>query len=182
MAREYMSVRAVAAAAGVSVQAVYKWIAKGELQAEVVQISEVERRYHVPRGMADRFLRKKHQAATVPAKTGSVRGTSHLSGSGRRKNQAMTGRALLQELERNGLIGMWADRDDIGNSLAFARKLRKLASTRGYGPYKRRKEPMTGKEILESGIVGLWEDRDDIKDNLEFARQLRKRASARRRG
>ena len=38
----------------------------------------------------------------------------------------MTARHLL----RSGLVGMWADRDDIEDSLAFARRLRRQAETR----------------------------------------------------
>ena len=37
------------------------------------------------------------------------------------------------EVARSGLIGMWADRDDIGDSREFARRLRREAETRGRG-------------------------------------------------
>jgi hypothetical protein len=35
-------------------------------------------------------------------------------------------------LEAAGIIGMWAEREDIGDSLEFARKLRKQAETRDW--------------------------------------------------
>ena len=38
----------------------------------------------------------------------------------------LTARALLQ----SELVGLWADRDDIGDSLAFARRLRQQAEHR----------------------------------------------------
>ncbi len=41
-----------------------------------------------------------------------------------------TGRELLQALWANGLVGIWKDRDDIGDSSTFAGKLRKKAQTR----------------------------------------------------
>jgi hypothetical protein len=40
------------------------------------------------------------------------------------------GARLVAELTANGLIGMWADRDDIGDSVEFARRLRERAQTR----------------------------------------------------
>jgi hypothetical protein len=44
----------------------------------------------------------------------------------RQVNKPMTGRDLL----KSGLVGMWADRKDIGDSVAYARKLRTQAQTR----------------------------------------------------
>jgi hypothetical protein len=41
-----------------------------------------------------------------------------------------TGKELVELLQANGLIGMWADRTDIGDSVAFARRLRERAQTR----------------------------------------------------
>jgi len=41
-----------------------------------------------------------------------------------------TGKELVDALQANGLIGMWADRTDIGDSVAFARRLRERAQTR----------------------------------------------------
>ena len=41
-----------------------------------------------------------------------------------------TGRELLQALKATGLVGVWKDRTDIGDSSTFARKLRKKAQTR----------------------------------------------------
>lgn len=40
---------------------------------------------------------------------------------------ALTARKLLS----SGLIGMWRDREDIGDSVAYARKLRERAQLRG---------------------------------------------------
>jgi hypothetical protein len=41
--------------------------------------------------------------------------------------ESMTGADLL----KSGLVGMWAERKDIGDSLKFARELRKKAEARG---------------------------------------------------
>ncbi|HUU00433.1 MAG TPA: hypothetical protein VM425_03230 [Myxococcota bacterium] len=41
-----------------------------------------------------------------------------------------TGRELLRALRASGLVGIWKDRDAIGDSSTFARKLRKRAQTR----------------------------------------------------
>lgn len=41
-----------------------------------------------------------------------------------------TGRELLQALRASGLVGMWGDRQDIGDSSDFARKLRERAQQR----------------------------------------------------
>jgi hypothetical protein len=191
MAKQYMSVRAVAAAAGVSVQAVYKWIEKGELKAEVVRISEVEKRYRVTREAARRVLQprarapKKSAPRKVAAKTG-VRPKDKVK-------EPMTGRAILE----SGLVGLWADRDDIGDNLEFARELRRRASTRHHevdvkgllskALRKPETKPKTraGKKLVKdlrrSGLIGMWKDRDDIGDSLEFARKLRKQASTRHR-
>jgi len=40
--------------------------------------------------------------------------------------QPLTGQALLQ----SGLVGIWRDRTDIGDTLEYARELRRRASTR----------------------------------------------------
>jgi len=45
----------------------------------------------------------------------------------RQVNRPMTGKDLLN----SGVVGMWAKRKDIGNSLTYARKLRAQAQTRG---------------------------------------------------
>jgi hypothetical protein len=37
---------------------------------------------------------------------------------------------LLKVLQEEGIIGMWKDRDDIGDSVEFARKLRERATRR----------------------------------------------------
>jgi hypothetical protein len=44
-----------------------------------------------------------------------------------------TGRELLAALEVSGVIGVWADRKDIGDSVEFARQLREQAWTRPHG-------------------------------------------------
>jgi hypothetical protein len=44
----------------------------------------------------------------------------------RRVNKPMTGRDLLN----SGLVGMWAKRKDIDDSVAYARRLRTQAQTR----------------------------------------------------
>lgn len=40
-------------------------------------------------------------------------------------------RLTVGHLRRSGLIGMWQDRDDIGDSSAYARQLREQAQRRG---------------------------------------------------
>jgi hypothetical protein len=44
--------------------------------------------------------------------------------------QPSAGAELVAELKQSGLIGMWADRTDIGDSVDFARRLRERAQTR----------------------------------------------------
>jgi hypothetical protein len=44
----------------------------------------------------------------------------------RQVNKPMTGKDLL----KSGLVGMWADRKDIGDSVTYARKLRAQAQSR----------------------------------------------------
>ena len=39
---------------------------------------------------------------------------------------------LLKVLEEEGIIGMWKDRDDIGDSAEFARTLRERATKRSH--------------------------------------------------
>lgn len=43
----------------------------------------------------------------------------------------MTAAEMLKIMEEEGFIGMWKDRDDIGNSVEFARKLRERTWRRG---------------------------------------------------
>jgi hypothetical protein len=45
-------------------------------------------------------------------------------------SQPMTGREHLQQLKDSGFVGMWKDRQDIGDSTAFARRLRESVETR----------------------------------------------------
>lgn len=42
-----------------------------------------------------------------------------------------TGAELVVLLEKEGILGMWADRTDIGDSVEYARNLRREAETRG---------------------------------------------------
>lgn len=46
------------------------------------------------------------------------------------EEQPSSGQALLQALRELGLIGLWADREDIGETVEYARKLRDAASLR----------------------------------------------------
>ena len=46
----------------------------------------------------------------------------------RQVNKPMTG----QELLNSGLVGMWAKRKDIGDSVEYARKLRAQSQVRGH--------------------------------------------------
>lgn len=41
-----------------------------------------------------------------------------------------TGSELVAAIRQSGLVGMWADRDDIRDSRGFARRLRKESSNR----------------------------------------------------
>jgi hypothetical protein len=43
-----------------------------------------------------------------------------------------TAKALFEALQQDGVIGMWKDRTDITDSLAFARKLREQAQHRNW--------------------------------------------------
>jgi hypothetical protein len=43
-------------------------------------------------------------------------------------HKPLTGRDLL----KSGLVGMWSNRKDIGDSVTFARKLRTQAQSRGH--------------------------------------------------
>ena len=47
----------------------------------------------------------------------------------RSSRKPKTGAELLAILEESGLIGVWEDREDIGDSSEYARKLRKQAET-----------------------------------------------------
>jgi hypothetical protein len=44
-------------------------------------------------------------------------------------------RLTVGRLRRSGLIGMWQDREDIGDSSVYARQLREQAQQRGKAPY-----------------------------------------------
>lgn len=44
-----------------------------------------------------------------------------------------TGAELVARLKEEGILGMWANREDIGDSSEFARQLRRKAETRSDG-------------------------------------------------
>ncbi len=44
-------------------------------------------------------------------------------------------RLTVRQLRESGLIGLWKDRNDIGDSVAYARQLREQAQRRGETPY-----------------------------------------------
>ena len=53
-----------------------------------------------------------------------------------------TGTELVAAIEKSGLVGMWADRDDIRDSSKFARKLRNQGSNEQVsGAMSRASEP-----------------------------------------
>ena len=130
--QEYVSVRTMAQSAGVSVQAVYKWIEKRELPAEVVHISEYEKRYLIPRAAAAKFLSLKNGRSqkgpgrsrrSLPARTLAGRGQGL-------RPKPRTGAELVSALQKSGSLGMWKDRTDLGDSREFARELRGRAQRR----------------------------------------------------
>lgn len=45
--------------------------------------------------------------------------------------KSRTGVELVALLKKEGILGMWADRTDIGDSVEYARTLRREAETRG---------------------------------------------------
>jgi hypothetical protein len=44
---------------------------------------------------------------------------------------ALRSRLTVRQLRESSLIGLWKDRDDIGDSVAYARQLREQAQQRG---------------------------------------------------
>jgi hypothetical protein len=46
------------------------------------------------------------------------------------QDKPKTGREMLQALKANGFVGAWKDRDDIGDSVEFARELRRRVWSR----------------------------------------------------
>jgi len=44
-------------------------------------------------------------------------------------------RLTVRQLRQSGLIGLWKDREDIGDSAIYARRLREQAQRRGDLPY-----------------------------------------------
>ena len=49
----------------------------------------------------------------------------------KKRSQAHVKQLTARELARSNVVGLWADRRDIGDSVAFARRLRKQAESRG---------------------------------------------------
>ncbi|HQQ00641.1 MAG TPA: hypothetical protein PLY86_19480 [bacterium] len=49
----------------------------------------------------------------------------------RSANSALRVRMTVGDLRRSGLIGLWQDREDIGDSSEYARRLREQAQQRG---------------------------------------------------
>jgi hypothetical protein len=45
-------------------------------------------------------------------------------------SRPLTGREHLQQLKASGFVGIWKGREDIGDSSAFARRLRESVETR----------------------------------------------------
>lgn len=62
----------------------------------------------------------------LPYKRGDHIGLTLLSGKNKDDNKRLTARDLLN----SPLVGLWKDREDIGDSLEFARKLRDTAQRR----------------------------------------------------
>jgi hypothetical protein len=48
----------------------------------------------------------------------------------RADDQPLTGAELVQLLQASGVVGLWKDRDDIGDSVEYARKLREHTQIR----------------------------------------------------
>jgi hypothetical protein len=66
----------------------------------------------------------------VDAKTAKATHDTTLDGRITSTKRASTARELLEVLRETGVLGMWKDRTDIGDSTEFARQLRRLAETR----------------------------------------------------
>jgi hypothetical protein len=73
-------------------------------------------------------LRVKQQLAQLKAMQSTVAGNSSRPSSAQEKPR--TGREMLQALRANGFVGAWRDREDIGDSVEFARELRRRVWSR----------------------------------------------------
>lgn len=67
--------------------------------------------------------------APMPAKDGEIE-DEDFSFAGNIEEKPKTGQEIYRALVANGFIGAWKDRTDIGDSLEYARLLRKRASER----------------------------------------------------
>ena len=73
-------------------------------------------------------LRVKQQLAQLKAMQSAVAGSS--SRPSPPHDKPKTGREMLRALRANGFVGAWKDREDIGDSVEFARELRRRVWTR----------------------------------------------------
>ena len=73
-------------------------------------------------------LRVKQQLAELKAIQATIAENS--SRSSPPQDRPKTGREMLQALRANGFVGAWKDRDDIGDSVEFARELRRRVWSR----------------------------------------------------
>jgi hypothetical protein len=87
-----------------------------------------------PRQHADRAARQRAYRERLRAKAAAYdalpREVKEAAVPGAAAGKSKTGRELLAALEAEGVIGVWADRKDIGDSVEFARQLRERAWTR----------------------------------------------------
>src|SRR5437868_792215 len=73
-------------------------------------------------------LRIKQQLAQL--KSMQSRGTENSPRPAPPQDKPRTGREMLQALTANGFVGAWKNRDDIGDSVEFARELRRRVWSR----------------------------------------------------
>ena len=73
-------------------------------------------------------LRVKQQLAELKAIQATIAENS--SRSSPPQDKPKTGREMLKALRANGFVGAWKDREDIGDSVEFARELRRRVWSR----------------------------------------------------
>jgi hypothetical protein len=87
-----------------------------------------------PRQHADRAARQRAYRERLRVKAAAYdalpREVKEAAASRAAAGKPKSGRELLAALEAKGVIGVWADRKDIGDSVEFARLLRERAWTR----------------------------------------------------
>jgi hypothetical protein len=87
-----------------------------------------------PRQHADRAARQRAYRERVRMKVAAYdalpQAVKEQAASPAAAGKPKTGRELLAALEAGGVIGVWADRRDIGDSVEIARQLRERAWTR----------------------------------------------------